>query len=71
MMQQMLTRIMTNVYLAIYGDPKIDRKLQQVTEAIYFFIVQSAPTGKNLSIAPDASREPLRRNFGVSVHHRT
>ena len=29
---------MINVYLPIYGDLKIDRKLQKATEAIYFLI---------------------------------
>ena len=33
---------MINAYLAISGDLKIDRKLQEATEAIYFLIVQSA-----------------------------
>ena len=35
-------KIMINVYLAIYGDLKINQKLQKATEVIYFLIVQSA-----------------------------
>ena len=33
---------MINVYLVIYSDLKLHRKLQKVNEAIYFFIVESA-----------------------------
>ena len=34
-----------NVYLAIYSDLKLDRKLQEVSEVIYFLTVQSAGQG--------------------------
>ena len=33
---------MINIYLAIYGNLNIDRKLQKTTKAIYFLIVQLA-----------------------------
>ena len=33
---------MINIYLAIYSDLKLDRKVQEFNEAIYLLIVQSA-----------------------------
>ena len=37
-MEQILTKKYDKLYLVIYSDLKLDRKLQEVNEAIYFLL---------------------------------